>query len=121
MKIMIQLEGAQALERLLRQKSEQDFVVVCKKTTTILRRQAAINTPVRKCREGGGLRRSLRAEIPAASRAGVVGYTREYAPHVEYGHRTVNGGWVNGQYFLKSAVDTARTDFIRLCREELKK
>lgn len=24
----------------------------------------------------------------------------EYASYVEFGHRTVNGGWVNGHYFL---------------------
>lgn len=34
-----------------------------------------------------------------------MGYTKEYAPHVEYGHRTVDGGYVEGQYFLKSNVD----------------
>ena len=28
------------------------------------------------------------------------GYTAEYAPHVEYGHRTKKGGYVQGQHFL---------------------
>lgn len=35
-----------------------------------------------------------------------MGYTKEYAPHVEYGHRTIGGGWVPGQRFLKKNVDT---------------
>lgn len=30
-----------------------------------------------------------------------VGYNAEYAPHVEYGHRTKNGGYVQGQRFCK--------------------
>ena len=37
-----------------------------------------------------------------------MGYTVEYAPHVEYGHRTVNGGWVPGQRFLQANVETQR-------------
>ena len=36
------------------------------------------------------------------------GYTKEYAPHVEYGHRTKNGGYVKGQRFLQKNVDTQR-------------
>ena len=35
-----------------------------------------------------------------------MGYTKEYAPHVEYGHRTVNGRWVSGQRFLKANAET---------------
>ena len=37
-----------------------------------------------------------------------VGYTKEYAPHVEYGHRTIDGGWVEGQHFLQNNVDIQR-------------
>lgn len=35
-----------------------------------------------------------------------MGYTAEYAAHVEYGYRTKNGGWVPGQRFLKTNADT---------------
>lgn len=34
-----------------------------------------------------------------------MGYGAEYAPHVEYGHRTRGGGFVQGQHFLKMNVD----------------
>lgn len=37
-----------------------------------------------------------------------MGYTKDYAPHVEFGHRTKNGGWVEGQHFLQNNVDTQR-------------
>lgn len=37
-----------------------------------------------------------------------VGYTKEYAPPVEYGHRTIDGGWVEGQHFLQNNVDIQR-------------
>lgn len=34
-----------------------------------------------------------------------IGYTVDYAPHVEYGHRTVKGGYVEGQRFLRRNVE----------------
>lgn len=42
-----------------------------------------------------------------------VGYTKEYAAHVEYGHRTRNGGFVLGQRFLKKNVEQQRLTFYR--------
>ena len=51
-----------------------------------------------------------------------VGYNAEYAPHVEYGHRTKNGGYVQGQRFLQANVDRQReiykTDIRRALRNE---
>jgi hypothetical protein len=29
----------------------------------------------------------------------------EYAPHVEYGHRTSSGGWVEGQFMLRDTLN----------------
>lgn len=121
MRIHIIVDGAKELSDELKRKSDADFLTVCKKTTTYLFRYAAKNTPV----DSGALRRSLRAEYPALHKDGEVGYTMEYAPHVEYGHRLVirgqECGFVPGQYYLKRAVDDARRDFITFCREELKK
>ena len=51
----------------------------------------------------------------------VVGYTKDYAPHVEYGHRTVNGGYVQGQRFLKRNVDTQRPIFQEDLRKQLRR
>lgn len=46
------------------------------------------------------------------------GYTKEYAPHVEYGHRTRGGGgFVPGQYFLRSNVQAQAPIF----KEDLEK
>ena len=38
----------------------------------------------------------------------LVGYAKDYASHVEYGHRTVGGGYVQGQLYLKRNVDAQR-------------
>lgn len=49
-----------------------------------------------------------------------VGYRKEYAPHVEYGHRKRNGGYVKGRRFLKENTDIQReiykTDLRRVIR-----
>lgn len=37
-----------------------------------------------------------------------MGYTAEYASHVEYGHRTKNGGYVPGQRYLQRNVEQQR-------------
>lgn len=50
-----------------------------------------------------------------------VGYAKSYAPHVEYGHRTVNGGYVQGQRYLKRNVDTQRPIFQQDLIDQLRK
>lgn len=52
----------------------------------------------------GELRHSLRM-TPAT---GEAGYTKKYAPYVEYGHRTRSGSTVAGRYYLKANVDKQR-------------
>lgn len=50
-----------------------------------------------------------------------VGYTKEYAPHVEYGHRTIDGGFVQGQHFLKNNVDIQRPIYRQDLQKAIKK
>ena len=46
-----------------------------------------------------------------------VGYVKDYAPHVEYGHRTVNGGWVPGQRYLQNNVKAQQPIYERHLRK----
>lgn len=50
-----------------------------------------------------------------------MGYIAEYAPHVEYGHRTVNGGFVPGQHFLQKNVDIQKPIFRKDLLDAIKK
>lgn len=85
--------------------------VIKKNMTQIYNRGKAGGTPV----DTGELRISL-------SQSGdLVGYTKDYAPHVEYGHRTVNGGFVPGQRFLKKNVDAQRAIFRQDLIEQIRK
>lgn len=50
-----------------------------------------------------------------------VGYAKDYAPHVEYGHRTVNGGYVEGQRFLQRNVKAQEPIFRQDLIDQLRK
>lgn len=45
----------------------------------------------------------------------------EYASYVEYGHRTVNGGFVKGQYFLTNAKDIIANERDGILQKHLEK
>lgn len=98
----IEIEGIPQLENELnRLNSVRWNAVVMKQVREMLNRaRQPGGTPV----DSGELRDSSRGE----PNQGLMGYTAEYAPHVEYGHRTVDGGYVAGQHFLKENVDTQR-------------
>lgn len=88
-----------------------DAVVIKSMTQIYNRGKADGGTPV----DTGELRISL------GQVEDVVGYTKSYAPHVEYGHRTVNGGYVPGQRFLKRNVDRQRLIFAEDLRKQLRR
>lgn len=64
-------------------------------------------------RKGGTPRRTGELRLSLGYDGDTVGYTKEYAPHVEYGHRKVNGGYVPGQYYLQRNVATQEPIFQR--------
>lgn len=73
--------------------------------------------PSTKWHKGGHLRQSR--AVTNDGKNSTFGYTASYAPHVEYGHRTVNGGYVPGQYFLRENKNRQEKIFIKDCSEEL--
>lgn len=86
--------------------------VVIKNMTQIYNRgKASGGTPV----DTGELRMSL------GQSGDTVGYAKDYAPHVEYGHRTVNGGYVEGQRFLQRNVRAQEPIFRQDLIDQLRK
>ena len=105
----IALVGVEELENRLNQLNSVRWEAVRKKQTAQMlnRARQSGGTPVstektRPKGPHGELRQS------SSSSGEEVGYTKEYGPHVEYGHRTVNGGFVPGQRFLQRNVETQR-------------
>lgn len=86
--------------------------VIMKNMTQIYNRgKANGGTPV----DTGELRMSL------GQSGDTVGYAKDYAPHVEYGHRTVNGGYVEGQRFLQRNVRAQEPIFRQDLIDQLRK
>lgn len=109
------------LQKKLRQMSEIRFdAVVSKQAADIVDRAATSHNP-----DQGGTPYNTGEMLQSVGKTGKgisaeVGYTKEYAPHVEFGHRTVNGGWVPGQHFLQNNVDIQRPIFKRDLQETIK-
>lgn len=72
-------------------------------------------------KDTGELRLSRGVSPPTSDFDGEFGYAKDYAPHVEYGHRTRGGGYVQGQRFLKKNADIQRPIFQRDVEAEIKK
>lgn len=118
MSVRIILEDVNDLSGKLKRLSSVRFdAVVIKNMAQIYQRgqnnskNGAVGTPV----DTGELRISL------SMMGDTVGYSKSYAPHVEYGHRTRGNGYVKGQRFLKKNVDTQRPIFKRDLLNQIKK
>ena len=115
----ISLTGTERLAEKLRGMNSIRFDAVCTKNLTeIFNRAKNGGTPV----DTGELRISAGIQKPNGNGfSGEMGYTKEYAPHVEYGHRTVNGGFVQGQHFLRDNVEEQKPIFRQDLIDAIKK
>lgn len=113
MKIDVQVTGTDPLEKKLQELNSFRLEAVIIKNTTDLWNYMKPHTP----RKTGQLMNHLFAQ----PKEGLVGYTPEYAPHVEYGHRTVYGGYVQGQHFLHDGVNRQREIYKRDLLNAIKK
>lgn len=106
------MEGTAALEQELRKKSELDLTNVQKKQMRDIytRGQQPGGTPV----DTSELRISM------SYTGEEVGYTKDYGPHVEFGHRLRNGQFLPGQFFFKSNVDTQKEIYKQDLKNKLK-
>ncbi|MCU7356697.1 hypothetical protein N7O58_03250 [Enterococcus dispar] len=118
----VSLTGTEKLEKQLAKKSKFDLKEVQKKQMRDIYtrgqknyyRNGAVPSDGGTPYDEGELRISMSYTGEA------VGYTKDYGPHVEYGHRTLNGGFVPGQYFFKKNVDTQRQIYKQDLENKLK-
>lgn len=68
----------------------------------------------------GRLKNSLTHEVAMDEKAVYVGTNVEYAPFVEYGHRTRSGKTVEGKPFLKPAITRHMEEYKHILESELK-
>lgn len=108
----VEWKGIGKLERQLIKKSKVDFLEVATKSLTEMFNRGATETPI----DTGELRNSRGVSRDS------FGYSKEYAPHVEYGHRLKSGGFVQGQFFLKKNAEKQqpiyKADLIKKMKED---
>lgn len=120
--IKMSIDGIPALEKELQRLNSVRFDAVEKKQLTQMlnRARQAGGTPVStEETRPGGPHGELR--LSSSTTEDEIGYTKEYAPHVEYGHRTIDGGFVQGQHFLKNNVDIQRPIYRQDLQKAIKK
>ena len=113
------LMGVESLAKALEKKSATDFKRVEKRNLMQLRNRAVSNTSP----ASGGTpvdSNELRMSAALSPDGSSFGYTKDYAPHVEYGHRTRGGGYVPGQYYLRTNVNIQRPLFRQDLLKELR-
>lgn len=118
----IKLTGVEPLEQELHRISCVRFDAVKKKQIIQMYQRALQSggTPVStELTRPGGPHGELR--MSARSDTEEMGYTKDYGPHAEYGHRTTNGGWVPGQRFLKRNVDIQKKIYQEDLRAAIRK
>ena len=120
--IKMSIDGIPALEKELQRLNSIRFDAVEKKQLTQMlnRARQAGGTPVStEETRPGGPHGELR--LSSSTTEDESGYTKEYAPHVEYGHRTIGGGFVQGQHFLQKNVDIQRPIYRQDLQNAIKK
>lgn len=120
--IKMSIDGIPALEKELQRLNSVRFDAVEKKQLTQMlnRARQAGGTPVStEETRPGGPHGELR--LSSSTTEDEIGYTKEYAPHVEYGHRTIGGGFVQGQHFLQNNVDIQRPIYKQDLQKAIKK
>lgn len=106
--IRYELLGADVLAKALIAKSKADFEKVRNKSLRDMRDRSIRSSDPS---QGGTPRASgeLRLSAGVDNNRGFMGYTKDYAPHVNFGHRLVIGGrtigYVPGQNFLGANVN----------------
>lgn len=114
------IEGLDALKDKLTRLQNIDFSEPAKKAAVDIYNMGQTRTP----KKTGELRTSMGVN-QTGDATFEVGYAKEYAPHVEYGHRIVrNGrqvGYVNGQRFLQAMVEDEQPVFTKYVMEKIEK
>lgn len=115
----ISFDGLEELTKQLIKKNSQTFEMVAAYSLASMFNRASGMTPV-DTRE---LLMSRGVTKPNISQtfSGEFGYVKDYAKHVEFGHRTRGGGFVPGQYYLKNNMEIERPLYKSNLIEEMRK
>ena len=117
MRISAHFTGTEKMAKKLKEKSATDYKKVSSKNLNEMRNRAVGTGTGGTPRDTGELRLSASVDLQNET----FGYTKDYAPHVEHGHRTRGGGFVPGQKYLAANAEIQKPIFRKALKEELKK
>lgn len=124
-RIFYSFKGIEDVQKALMRYDESQFVEVTNLSIANMHNRASKRgaggggTPF----DSGDLQRSRSrdmAKVNGSKFSGEFGYTIEYAPHVEFGHRTRSGGYVAGQKFLKQNADMEMPRYVATMRARIR-
>lgn len=124
-RIFYSFRGIEDVQKALMRYDESQFVEVTNLSIANMHNRASKRgaggggTPF----DSGDLQRSRSrdmAKVNGSKFSGEFGYTIEYAPHVEFGHRTRGGGYVAGQKFLKQNADMEMPRYVATMRARIR-
>jgi len=110
-------EGSEALEKALTVDAGASLGAVVRDTLTSMYNRSKTSNP-----DMGGtpfITGELQASIAVTEDR--VMYVKEYAPHVEYGHRTKSGSVVPGRRYLQRNVDIEKPLYIARLNQAMAK
>lgn len=114
----IKIEGIDSLKAKINHLQNADLGEAAKRAATDIYNMGQTRTP----KKTGELRTSM-AVNQLSETAYEVGYAKEYAPHVEYGHRLVihgnQVGYVEGQYFFREMVEDEKPKFSEYLKQKI--
>lgn len=114
----VHIENLEEVKQRLERLKKIDFEESVKRAATDIYNMGQTRTPKRT----GELRQSMAVNKNSKTEY-QVGYAKEYAPHVEYGHRMVRGGkqtgYIDGQYFLKAMCEDEEPKFREYVKKQL--
>lgn len=115
--ISINVNGAEELASGLENLSQARFDAVAKITAQNIYNRGVAHggTPF----DTGELRQSMHLSV--GGKEAKVGYSKDYAPHVEFGHRTKGGGYVEGQHYLQRNVEEERPRYMQLLKDNIRR
>lgn len=130
LRVKMKLEGADDLIRKVNNMAQDKNPLTRAINKTMAEMKTRNNDPTQTPTISGEMRNSFYTRILNPT-TGQVGYTKEYAPYVEYGHRQEVGRYVpaikkrltkpyvEGRYFFKQNIERQREPFQRDVEEAM--
>lgn len=124
MKVKVNTKGLKKLQEKIQQFESANYDKVAEECTNQMAarliRKCVKRTPVLTGHLKGNWKANQAIKRNGAWKTAVYNPVK-YAPYVEYGHRTRDGGWVNGRFMLTRSSEEIERDAVKIIEKEVNK